>query len=218
MEQHHELGNYAFYLIGDENLVAIELDAVATELVVLDLWEVEDTCQMEWEINVKMNPEQRIGSHRVEVVIELEIFLILDVCWCLYPKRKRLVDLVILLSIHFLTVLPFGFLSKDNRNRQVTTILLQQVLNFVFVGELTLALIVEIEDNVGTSFSLITFIHCEVDVTFAGPKGGRLIFLPTLRANLYLLGYHERRIETKTEMTNDVGSIFLVFLEELGST
>ena len=180
MEQHHELWNYAFYLIGDEDLVAVELDAVATELVVLDLREVEDTSQMEWEIDIEVNPEQWIGSHRIEVVIELEVFLVLDVGRCLYPKRKSLVDLVVLIGLDFLAVLPIGLLAKDNRNRQVATILLQQILYFVFVGELTLALIVEIKDNVGTTFSLVAFVHCEVDIAFAGPKGSWLIFLPAL--------------------------------------
>ena len=180
MEQHHELRNYTFYLIGNENLVAIELNAVATEFVVLDLWEVKDTSQMEWEIDVKVNPEQRIGSHWVEVVIELEIFLILDVSRSLYPKWKSLVDLVILFSVNFLAILPFSLLSEDNRNGQVATIFFQQVLNLVLIGKLAFALIIEIKDDVCTSFSLVAFVHREVDVAFASPKSSGLVFLPAL--------------------------------------
>ena len=108
MEQHHELWHNALYLIGDEYLVAEELDAVAVELIVLDLREVEHTSEVEWEVNIEVDPEQRIWSHRVEVVVELEVILVLQISWSLDPERGSLIDLIILLSILLLAILPFG--------------------------------------------------------------------------------------------------------------
>ena len=58
MQQGQELRNNALYLVGNEYLVAIQLNLVTLHVnAVLDTWEVENTRQVEWEIYVQMNPE-----------------------------------------------------------------------------------------------------------------------------------------------------------------
>ena len=169
MEQHHELWYYAFDLIGDEYLIAEELDLVAVELIILDLWEVEHTCEVEWEIDVEVNPEEWIRTHWVEVVIELQIVIVLEVGWLTCPEWSSLVDLVVLFGIHFLAVLPFGLLAEDYRDRQILAILLEQAFDGRFLRHVLLVVIVEIEDDVGTALALVAVVHSEVRITLAAP-------------------------------------------------
>ena len=61
MEQRQEVRYDALDLIRDEDLVAIELDLVALQVeIAVDAREVEDTRQMEREVDVEVNPEQRL--------------------------------------------------------------------------------------------------------------------------------------------------------------
>ncbi len=81
MQQGEELRYDALYLVCNEYLVAIQLNLVALHVdAVLDAWEVENTRQVEWEVYVQVNPEQRVVLHWVEGVIELLVVLILQVC------------------------------------------------------------------------------------------------------------------------------------------
>ena len=71
MEQGEELWHDAFDAVGHEYLVAIELNLVLLQLQrVLDAREVEDTCEVEGIVDVKVNPKQRLVAHGVEGTIE----------------------------------------------------------------------------------------------------------------------------------------------------
>ena len=78
VQQVHEVGHDAFQLIGDKDLVAIELHAVLLEVeLVLDFREVEHAGEVEGVIDVQVDVEHRLlERHRVEFVVELVIVLV----------------------------------------------------------------------------------------------------------------------------------------------
>ena len=78
MEQSKEVRHDALYLVGHEHLIAIQLYLVALQVDVrLYAWEVKHTCKMEWEVNVQVNPEERLVLHWVQCTIERLVVLIL---------------------------------------------------------------------------------------------------------------------------------------------
>ena len=77
MEKSQEVRNDVVHRVGNEHLVAVELDLVAGDLyIVLDLREVEDTGEVERVVHIKMNMEQRLFSHRVERPVELLVVFV----------------------------------------------------------------------------------------------------------------------------------------------
>ena len=86
MEQCEEVGHDAFHLVGDEYLIAIELNLVALQFDVrLDTWEVEDTRKVERIVNVEVYPEQWFVLHRIERAVERFVVLVLQCTWSLCP-------------------------------------------------------------------------------------------------------------------------------------
>ena len=64
MEQCEELRNYAFHLIGDENLIAVELYLVALQFEIgVYSGEIQYSCEVERIVNVEVYPEQRFVLH-----------------------------------------------------------------------------------------------------------------------------------------------------------
>ena len=58
MEQSEEVWHDSFYLVGNEYLIAIQLNLVALQVdIILDSWKVENTCEVEWIVYVEVNPE-----------------------------------------------------------------------------------------------------------------------------------------------------------------
>ena len=148
MKQCEEFWYNAFYLIGYEHLVAIELNLVALHVdAALDAWEVENTREIEWEVYIQMNPEQRVVLHRIKGVIELLVVLILQGARSLGPERLHIINNVILISLHILAVLPLGLLAESNRHGHKLAILVQKFLNLALLQEF-LAIISNMEDDV----------------------------------------------------------------------
>ena len=77
MKQGKELRNNAFYLVCNEYLVAIELYLVALKFyIVLHAWEIQNAGQVEWIVNIQVNPEQRFVVHWEECTVELLVVLV----------------------------------------------------------------------------------------------------------------------------------------------
>ena len=61
VQQHQELGHYTLHVVGDEDLVAVELDLVLLHLdALLGLREIEDAGQLERVFDVDVDVEQRL--------------------------------------------------------------------------------------------------------------------------------------------------------------
>ena len=86
MKQGKELWYDTIDLVCHKDLVAIQLYLIALHVdTVLDTWEVENTSQVEWEIYIQVNPEQRLVRHRVEGTIEILVVLVFQCTWSLSP-------------------------------------------------------------------------------------------------------------------------------------
>ena len=190
MQQRQELRHDALHGVGHEHLVAIELDLVAVQVeVALDAGEIEDTRQFEGIIHIQVDPEERLLAHRIEVLVELLIVLLLQLRRFADPGRGGVVDDVVLVGIHIFTILPLLLLAESDRNRKEAAILLQQPLQLLLVQEV-LVLIVDVEDDVGASVGLLGLLHGVLRCTVAAPLHGRSI-LVRLGDDLHLLRYHE---------------------------
>ena len=157
VEQGEEFGYDAFYLIGDENLIAIELYLVALEFDIgLDAWEVEDAREVERVVYIQVNPEQGFVLHGVEGAIERLVVLVLQRARGFCPKWFHAVDDVVFLCVHHLPVFPFLLFAKGNGHGHELGILIEQVLDFLLLKEL-LAVVVNIEHDVAASVCLLNF-------------------------------------------------------------
>ena len=191
MQQGEELGYDALYLVGHEYLVAVQLNLVLLQLdIVLDFWEVEDTCEVEWVIYVQVNPEQRLVAHGVECAVEALVVLVLQCAWSLGPQGLYAVDDVVLIGINLLAVLPLGLLTKGHGHSHKLAVLVEQSLELELVEEL-LAVIIYIKDDVRSVLLALCIVNLVGRTSVAAPLHRLRAFFPALGDNLHLLGYHE---------------------------
>ena len=214
MQKCQELGHDAFYSVGHEDLVAIELNLVALDVeVVLYLREVEDASQVEGVIDVEVNPEERLVGHREEVTVELLVVLVLEVGGLLCPQRLYIIYYVILVGINLLAVLPLGLFAESDGHGQEVTVLAKQSFQLVLFEELE-AVIVEVHHNVCASLSLLHFFQSERRTSVATPFHGRRVLI-ALCDDIDLLAHHERRVEAQAEVADDGVCVILVLVEEV---
>ena len=78
MKQCKEFWYNALNLIGHEYLIAIELNLITLQFdIVLYTWEIKNTREVEWVVNVQVNPEQWLVIHREQCAIEALVVFIL---------------------------------------------------------------------------------------------------------------------------------------------
>ena len=214
VQQRQELGHNAFYGVGHEDLVAIELYLVALDVeVVLYLREVEDAGQVEGVIHIEVNPEERFVGHREEVTVELLVVLVLQVGGLLCPKRLYIVYYIVFVGIHLLAVLPFSLLAKSNGNGQEVAVLAQEAFYLVLLEEL-LAVVVDVHHDVCAALCLLHFFQREAWAAVATPFHGGSILI-ALRDDVNLFADHERAVEAKAEVTDDGVCVVLVLVQEV---
>ena len=79
MEQCKELWYNSLDLIGYEYLIAIELNLITLQFdIVLYTWEIKNTREVEWVVNVQVNPEQWLVIHWEESTIEALVVFVLQ--------------------------------------------------------------------------------------------------------------------------------------------
>ena len=79
MEQCKELWYNSLNLIGYEYLIAIELNLITLQFdIVLYTWEIKYTREVEWVVNVQVNPKQWLVIHWEERTIEVLVVFILQ--------------------------------------------------------------------------------------------------------------------------------------------
>jgi len=218
MEQRQEVRHNALYLIRDEDLVAIELDLVALQVeIAVDAREVEDTRQMEREVDVEVNPEQRLVLHRIERTVEVLIVLVFQCRRCLGPQRFHAVDDVVVLRLHFLAILPFCLLAKGDRHCHELAVLIQQSRDARLLKEF-LAIVSDVQHNVGTAVSLLSLLKRELWRTVASPVHGLGTLLIALGDDLDLVRHHKAGVEAESEVSDDGIGLILVFRQEVSDT
>ncbi len=79
MEQCKELWYNSLNLIGYEYLITIELNLITLQFdIVLYTWEIKNTREVEWVVNVQVNPEQWLVIHWEERTIEALVVFVLQ--------------------------------------------------------------------------------------------------------------------------------------------
>ena len=137
MEQCEELRNYAFHLIGDENLIAVELYLVALQFEIgVYSGEIQYSGEVERIVNVEVYPEQRFVLHWIQSAVERLVVLVFQCARGFCPQRFHAVDDVVLGSIHLFSVFPLGLFTECHGHRHEFAVLVEQFLNLVFVEEL----------------------------------------------------------------------------------
>ena len=185
--------------------------------VALDTREIQDTGQMERIIHIQVNPEQWFVGHRIQVLIEFLIVFIRHIRRLANPCRLDIVDDIVFVGIDIFSVFPFLLLSECDGNRQVTAVFGQQAVDLVFVQEI-FVLVVDIQDDICSAIFFFRLFQCIFGCTVAAPFHRNGSFFIRFGDNFHFLGNHERRIETKSEVTDDSGCVVLVFFNELFST
>ena len=152
MKQGQIFGNDIVNLVGDEHLIAVELDLLAVDVhVVLDLWEVEYSRQMERIIDVEVYVEQRlVVLVRIELVIELGVVVFSQVGGFTHPCGIDVVDDVVLIGLHLLAVFPLLLLAKHYLYGQELAVLLKQTADSR-VFEIVLEVAAYVQDNVSAA-------------------------------------------------------------------
>ena len=128
VEQRQVLRHDVLYLVGNEHLVAIELNLVAVHIeIVLDFREVEDTRQVEGVVHIQVDMEEGlVHLHGVEFVVELVVVLVGEVGGLARPCGRDIVYDVILVGLDLLAVFPLFLLSEGNLHGQELAVFLQQ--------------------------------------------------------------------------------------------
>ena len=215
MQQRQEVRHDALHRIGDEDLVAVELDLILLNLdIILDLREIEDTRQVEREVHVQVDIEQRVVRHRIELTIELLVILVLQVGGLACPSRRRVVDHVQLARLDLLAILPLLLLAECDRDREELAIFVQQFRNLMILKEF-LVLVIDMQNNIRTTVRLLGILHRILRATVARPFHSLRTLLKRFCDDVHTFGDHERGVETESEVTDDRISVILVFLEEL---
>ena len=79
MKQCQEVRDNVIHVVGHEHLVAIELNLVLLDRhSLLDLREIKDTRQMEREVHIQMNIEQRLLISRIQGLVEVHVVFLLE--------------------------------------------------------------------------------------------------------------------------------------------
>ena len=161
MKQRQEVWHNTLNLVGDEHLIAVELNLIALQVnVALDAWEVENTSQVEGIVHIQVNPEQRLILHGIKLAVELLVVLILQRRWGLRPQRHNVIDNIVLIGILHLAVFPFLLLAKHDGHRHELAVLVEQFLNLRLL-KILLAVVGNVKNHVGTAVGLLCIIDLE---------------------------------------------------------
>ena len=221
MQQRQVLRHYLLHFVGHKHLVAIELNLVAVYVQVgLYLREIEDTGQVERVIDIQVNMEQRlVHLHRIELVVEMLIVLVLEFRRLAGPGGIDVVDDVVFVQLYLLAVFPLFLLAEGYLHGQELAVLAQQPF-YRSVLEVLTELIVDVQHDVRTAFGFDGLFHRVLRRALATPMNGfhhftiltifTILGLVTEREDLHFLAHHERRVETETEMSDNTGTLYIV--------
>ena len=218
MQECQEVGHNVFHRISDKHLVAIELNLIAMDFdVVFNLWEIQNTREIERIVHIEVNPEERFILHGIEIAIEIAIILISQGRRRLCPERVSVVDHVVLSGVHLLSIFPLLLLAKGNGDGEEAAVFVEQSLDATLFEEF-LVFLVNVQHDVRTAFRLFGWFECEFGSAVATPFHSFRTFAVALGHDVYATRHHKRRIEAQTEVANDGGRIVFVFFEEVSSS
>ena len=185
MQERQEVGYNVFHRVCDKHLVAIELNLIAMDFdVVFNLWEIQNTREIERIVHIEVNPEEGFILHGIEIAIEIAIILISQGRRRLCPKRVSVVDHVVLSSVHLLAIFPLLLLAKGNGDGEEAAVFVEQGLDATLFEEF-LVFLVNVQHDVCASFRLFGWFECEFGSTIATPFHSFRTFAVALGHDVY---------------------------------
>ena len=208
-------------MVGDKHLITIELHLVFLQFeLVFYLREIQHTGEVEGVVHIQVNLEQRIFErHRVELMVE---FLVVFVGQCrglLFPYRIGIIDDTGHFHLFFL-VFAFGFLpfflhTAADGNGQESAVFVQHAHNTVFFQKFC-GVVGNVQNDFCATVCLVYLLHFELGRAVAGPVHSGHIVLVRLGFDFHQRRHHEGRVETQSEVADDVGCVgAFVFLYKL---
>ena len=107
----------------------------------------------------------------IKCAIETLVVLVLQGTWGLGPQRLDIINDIILIGIYLFAILPLTLLSESYWHSHELTVFVEQALKLVLVKEL-LAVIVDIEDDVGSTVLTFCIIDLVSRTTVTAPSYG----------------------------------------------
>jgi hypothetical protein len=89
-QRQQEPGHHFFAVVGDEHLVAVELNAALGDIDIrLQLGEVENAVNHKGVVGVEVNPQQRIFLEGIQVAVELQVVFVAEAAGGLLSRGLR---------------------------------------------------------------------------------------------------------------------------------
>ena len=162
-----------------------------------------------------MNMKQWIFAVWIKFAVKISIIFIFQIGWLFSPRWLWIIDDIWFVRVHFFALFPLFFSTKSDRHRQEFTIFGQQTAN-ACVFQKVFVVVVDVQHDVCSAFCFIARFERIFWRTVAAPMLRRRIGV-RFGENFHLFGYHKRRIETQSEMTNNGISVLFVFVQKIGS-
>ena len=148
------------------------------------------------------------------MAVEGLVVFVLEVGRLAGPQWLHVVDDVVLVSVHLLSVLPFGLFAKGYRNGQEVAVLAQQAFHLVLFEEFC-AVVVDVHDDVRASFCLVGLFHGVGRTAVTGPFHCLCAFLIAACDNVYAAADHIGTVESQSEVSDDGVGVVLVLVQEV---
>ena len=164
-----------------------------------------------------VGPGQRVFKIVSDVLVELLVLLVLDLGTRERPERCRIVDGFVLVFLFTFV----GFSLHHHREGDMIRVLLHQTAQFPTIGEF-LGVWFQMQDDLGTAIFPIDLLNGKLAVALGLPM--HTLFCGctgTAGKHIHLISHDKRRVETDTELTDQLAVLFLVagkLLEEFGGT
>ena len=193
MEKGQVFGYDVLHLIGNEHLVAIELNLVAVYVkVAFDTREIEYAGKVEGIIHVKVYMEERfVKLRRIEFVVEVLVVVFRQVGGLACPSGCGVVDDVVFVCFHLFAVFPFLFLAEHYLHRQELAVLTEQSL-YGGILKILLKLAVDMQYNVCSPVSFDGIFHSVFGIAGARPVNGLGIIFIRQGEDFHLVAHHKR--------------------------
>ena len=197
----------------------------------LQLREVQNAGEVEREVHIQVNVEQRVLEiHRVQVLVEFRVVFVLQVSWRLAPQRRggiddardggfNFLDVSIFVFLTRRVVVPFGLGSVDDLHRHELAVLGQNALD-AGVLEKFCAVVGNVQHDVCTAFGLLCCFDGVLRRAVTAPLDRGGVFALAPGDDIDLFRDHEGRIESETKVADDsrFGFFALVLIKEFGGT
>ena len=231
LEQQQKFRDDLLDVVGDKDLVAVELDLAGDDLqLVLLLREVEDALEVKRIVDVEVDPEQRLVKIHKDLVVKFLVLLVGAVLRGLQPQRMGVVDRArldnLLLFGAVLVLFGVALLVIDGALlvvrvevdfvRHELAVLVQNLVDARLLQKFLLVL-GDVHDDGGAVFGAVAVLNLVLLLAGRNPVNWLCALLVGEGLNLHRAGNHEGRIKSQAKVADDAGvalALLLVFFQK----